>query len=226
MIFSLAKRGAALLPQLWQQELKRRQFRSQIHSNTFRTPEPEWDLVGGWLKPGDWVVDVGANVGHYTKKFSDVVGATGRVVAFEPVPATFELLAANAARFVHNNVTLLNLAASDATRVLGISIPNFDTGLKNYYQAALNTSSDGLQVMTCSLDALALPHRVALLKIDAEGHDGIVLAGARSMIARDKPIVLIESVSRDVIELLTGLGYQSERIAGSPNVTYRHPTKG
>jgi FkbM family methyltransferase len=221
MLSSIAKKGAALLPHNWQQELKRRQFRHQIRNNTFRTPEPEWDAIDSWLSPGDWAIDVGANVGHYTKRFSDRVGTHGRVIAFEPVPATFELLAANVAQFSHANVTLLNLAASNATHVLGISIPDFATGLKNYYQAALTTASEGLQVMTCAIDSLSLLHRVALLKIDAEGHDEVVLAGARSLVRRDLPIVIIESVSPLVAELLEGLGYIAETLAGSPNVVYR-----
>jgi FkbM family methyltransferase len=177
--------------------------------------------VGEWLAAGDWVVDVGANVGHYTRKFSDAVGGAGRVVAFEPVIATFELLAANVAQFGHSNVTLLNLAASDATRLLGINIPNFDNGLKNYYPASLMPSSEGLQVMTCSIDSLALPHRVALLKIDAEGHDDTVRSGAWSTLERDQPIILIESVSPEFGQRLRNLGYQSEHIGESPNMVYR-----
>src|SRR5262245_59935385 len=112
MAWTLAKRIAAQLPHGWQQALKRRHFRRQMRRNSFRTNEPEWDLSSQWLSPGDWAIDVGANIGHYTKRFSDLVGASGRVIAFEPVPATFELLSANAAQFTCANTTLLNLAAS------------------------------------------------------------------------------------------------------------------
>lgn len=224
MLETLAKRTAAHLPHRWQQALKRRHFRRQIGNHTFRTNEPEWDAAGNWLKPGDWAIDVGANIGHYTKRFSDLVGAQGRVVAFEPVPATFELLAFNVAQFATGNVTLLNLAASDATRVLGMEIPEFDTGLKNYYGAALTQGQGALQVMTCAIDSLALTGPVRLIKIDAEGHDAVVLSGARALIARDHPVVVIESVSPAVTELLVGLGYTSQTFPGSSNVVYRHPS--
>jgi len=120
MFSTLAKKTAARLPHEWQQALKRRHFQRHIARDTFRTDEPEWELAARWLAPGDWAIDVGANIGHYSKRFSDLVGAGGRVIAFEPVPATFELLAANAARFAWTNVTLLNLAASDATGVVGM----------------------------------------------------------------------------------------------------------
>jgi FkbM family methyltransferase len=220
LLTSLAKRVAALLPEARQQELKRRHFRKEIERDSFRTDEPEWTQVEQWLKHGDWAIDVGANVGHYTKKFSDLVGAAGRVIAFEPVPATFELLAANAARFSNANVTLLNLAASEATRVISMSIPLFETGLNNYYQAAISNENTGLQALTCSIDSLDLPQRVRVLKIDAEGHDAVVLRGARSLLERDHPVVIIESVSSEVIAMMGSLGYSSERLPGSSNVIY------
>lgn len=220
MLKSLAKRVASLLPQARQQELKRRHFRHDIERDTFRTDEPEWAQAALWLGPGDWAIDVGANVGHYTKKFSDLVGPSGRVIAFEPVPATFELLSANAARFSIANVTLLNLAASDATRLISMTIPLFDTGLTNYYQAAISTEATGLEVMTCSIDSLHLPQRVRVIKIDAEGHDAVVLQGARTLLERDHPVVIIESVSSEVAALMASLGYMSQRLPGSSNVIY------
>ena len=223
MLSIFAKRIAARLPHRWQQALKRQHFRRQIQGKTFRTDEPEWEASAMWLRPGDWAIDVGANIGHYTKRFSDLVGPTGRVIAFEPVPATFELLAGNVAQFAAANVTLLNLAASDATRVLGIDIPHFDTGLKNYYGAALTRGAAALQVMTCAIDALALNGPVRMIKIDAEGHDAVVVSGAKGLLARDLPVVVIESESPEVTKLLHGLGYTSQSFPGSSNAVYRHP---
>jgi FkbM family methyltransferase len=220
VLTSLAKRVAALLPQARQQELKRRHFGRQIERDTFRTDEPEWEQAEQWLEPGDWAIDVGANVGHYTKRFSDLVGPGGRVIAFEPVPATFELLSANAAQFSNANVTLLNLAASDSTRLMSMRIPLFDTGLANYYQAAISNESGALEIMTCSIDALAISHRVRVLKIDAEGHDGVVLRGARTLLERDRPVVVIESMSDEGAALMDRLGYHSERLPGSSNAIY------
>jgi len=225
MLSTFAKKTAAHLPHHWQQALKRRHFQREIRRDTFRTNEPEWELCSKWLAPGDWAIDVGANIGHYTKRFSDLVGARGRVIAFEPVPATFELLANNAAQFACANVTLLNFAASDATQVLGMSIPSFDTGLKNYYGAALTASATDLQVMACAIDSLALNGPVRVIKIDAEGHDAVVVRGARQLIAAQKPTIVIESISEEVKAMLGELGYVSETVPGSSNVIYRHPSR-
>ncbi len=150
------KRLASRLPSSWQQELKRLHYRRQIHRQTFETTEPEFLILDQLISAGDWVIDVGANVGHYTKRFSDLVGPQGRVIALEPVPETFALLAANTSLFHYRNVTLLNLAASDQTTEVGIQIPDFETGLKNYYQATITTQESELQVMTVALDQLVV----------------------------------------------------------------------
>ena len=225
MLSTLGKRVAARLPHGWQQALKRRHFQRQIASNAFLTNEPEWELSSRWLAPGDWAIDVGANIGHYTKRFSDLVGARGRVIAFEPVPATFELLSANAAQFALPNVTLLNMAASDASQVVGMDIPDFRTGLKNYYGAAITAGLAELQVMTCAIDSLNLSGPVRVLKIDAEGHDAVVVRGARRLIAANRPTIVMESGSDEVREYLESLGYRLESVAASSNVIYRHPSK-
>jgi len=101
----------------------------------FETDEAEYAKLGQWVEPRDWVLDVGANVGHYSRKLSELVGRNGRVFSFQPVPQTFEILGANMACWPVSNVTLFNVAASDVMGTMGMSIPSFDTGLQNYYMA-------------------------------------------------------------------------------------------
>ena len=89
------KKLVALLPDDIQSELKRFRYRQQIKRGSFITDEPEYDLLHTFIKNGNWVVDIGANIGQYSKRFSELVGLEGRVIAFELVPVTFALLAAN-----------------------------------------------------------------------------------------------------------------------------------
>jgi FkbM family methyltransferase len=217
----LLKRFASKLPDSWQMEMKRYLYRKQIRRDTFITDEPEYALLGSFLSCGDWAIDVGANIGHYTKRMSDLVGARGRVLAFEPVAATFSLLAANTQSYNHQNVTLLNVAVSDTSAVAGISIPQFFTGLPNYYEATINPGNDGLKVLTVSIDSLRLPHSVRLVKIDAEGHEPFVLDGMKELLARDKPILIVEVSNAEVHSLLESKGYSRKRLENSPNHIYQ-----
>src|SRR5512144_2877298 len=107
------KRLAAFLPARCQHQLRRVYFSWEIKRRRFMTDEKEFALLDSFLRPGDWALDIGANVGHYTLRMAELVGREGRVVAVEPVPDTFALLAANARLFRYENVTLLNIAASD-----------------------------------------------------------------------------------------------------------------
>jgi FkbM family methyltransferase len=217
----LLKRLTSGLPRSWQQELRRLKCRHEIQHRTFRSYEPEFLILDSLLSAGDWVIDVGANVGHYTKRFSDLVGPSGRVIAVEPVTETFALVSANALLFQHGNVTLLNVAASDHSGVAGMEVSRFETGLSNYYQARLSEGSTDRHVLTVRLDALALPHPIRLMKIDAEGHDPAVLRGAEALLARDHPTLIVETGSSEVVEHLRQFGYTSEKLPGSPNALFR-----
>lgn len=218
----ILKRFAAQLPPRWQTELKRLHYGRQINKGSFVTDEPEYKILSGLIKQGDWVIDIGANVGHYTKRFSELVGAQGRVIAFEPVPTTFSLLAANVQMFPYPNVSLINAAVSDRLDIVGISLPSFSTGLTNYYQAHISSNADcALSVLTMLLDSLCINHKIALVKIDAEGHERFVLSGMRKLIEASHPVLIVETDSKEVISGLTALGYVPERLPNSPNVLFK-----
>lgn len=220
---SLLKKVAAQLPIRLQTEIKRILYQRQIRKGTFETNEPEFKILHELVKPRDWVIDIGANVGHYTKRLSELVGQQGRVIAFEPVPLTFSLLSANVELFANYNVTLINAAVSDHLDVVGMSMPKFSSGLMNYYEAHLLTDSDNspFSVLTMPIDSFCINQRIALVKIDAEGHEAFVLGGMRKLIEASHPILIVETYSNEVIAGLTGMGYSAERLEKSPNVLFR-----
>jgi len=209
------------MPASWQWEIKRHLYRRQIQRDSFVTDEPEYPILDSLLSTGDWAIDVGANIGHYTKRMSEIVGEHGRIIAFEPIGDTFSLLAANLQAFRYKNVSLLNAAASDQTGIAGMSIPHFENGMRNYYEASITTNGDGLQAMTLAIDSLCLPSAVQLVKIDAEGHELNVLRGMTQLLSRDKPVLIIEVSSREVDSFLEPLGYSRETLPNSPNHIYR-----
>jgi FkbM family methyltransferase len=214
---TLLKRAASHLSPRFQQELKRLHFGRQIRKGAFQTDEAEYTKLSQWVRPGDWVLDVGANVGHYSSRLSELVGPTGRVFAFEPVPQTFEILAANMACCPIRNTTLLNVAASDAMGTVGMNIPHFDTGLQNYYMASVTTESAALSVIAVPIDSLRFPSRITLIKIDVEGHELSALKGMENLLKRDHPVLIVEGQAELVRDYLRSLGYAFQETPGSPN---------
>jgi len=208
------------LPEAWQIELKQLHYRRLIRQNAFTPDEPEDAILGELVGQGDWVLDIGANIGHYTKRFSDLVGLAGRVIAIEPVPATFSLLCRNVNCFRYSNVTLLNFAGSDADGEVNFRVPLLDSGLKNYYMAQIVTGTGELRTLALPIDSLKISHSVALAKIDVEGHEFAVLKGMSNIIRRDYPVLIVETRSEDVIDHLEGMGYSWHRLERSPNILF------
>lgn len=210
------------MPESVQYEIKRVYFRRQIANNKFVTDEPEFGLLDKYVTRGDWVIDIGANIGHYTCQLSNIVGPNGRVIAFEPILSTFALLAANVQLLEYSNVTLINAAASDETIVTGISVPVFTSGLKNFYQASISSEPNeaDLNILALPVDNLGLRKKVAFIKIDAEGHEPSVIRGLHKLLEKDKPRIVIETVTNEIHTYLTQLGYKDSRLAGSPNTIY------
>lgn len=160
--------------------------------------EPEFEIVRRLVASGDDVVDVGANLGLYTALLSECVGAAGRVTSLEPVPVTFDLLASNVQANDLTNVRLLPFAASDEVADKTMSIPRWDSGHENYYQARIVASASGeqeeLTVRCRPLDQLLGDdaRKIAFIKIDVEGHEEACLRGAEGLLRRDQPALLVE----------------------------------
>src|SRR5262249_19321993 len=156
----------------------------QVRRGRFTTTEPEFGRLSSLVKSGDWALDIGANVGHYTVRLSELVGPEGRVLAFEPVPENLELLAANVALLPGRNDIVSNAAACDGGGVAGVSLPHWPRGLRDYYPAQLSPEG-GTRVLCLPIDALPLPHAVRLVKVDAEGHELPILRGMAELLRRD-----------------------------------------
>ena len=176
------------------------------------------------MKSGDIAVDVGANIGHYTVRWSSLVGTHGRVIALEPVMDTVAILASVIANLPLRNVTLIGSAANDVAGLCPLDVPSTKAGLQNFYQAHI--SRDTAAMPDCLavrlVDLLEGLPRIALIKIDAEGADSSVLRGARGLIAKHPPLLIIESIADGETRWPTGCGYREYRAIGSPNRVYVH----
>lgn len=175
--------------------------------------EPELKVVKHLVKPGDTVVDVGANVGWYTNYLSKLVGARGKVISLEPMPETFALLSACVKAHDLENVELFNVGASEFDRSAVMEVPQYVSGGANYCMAHIvesgRQSAAALQreVKVRSLDSLLgeAVHEVRFIKCDVEGHELQLIKGAQETIRTGRAAWLIE-VSRSSDPDLEGSG--------------------
>jgi FkbM family methyltransferase len=140
-------------------------------------------LVRRLLAPGMAAVDVGANLGYYLLLIESAVGAAGSVVCFEPDAGNLIELQRNvqANGFGNASVVAAAVGAADGAAALRSGI-----------NAAVAADGAGdCEVPLVRLDT-ALAGRVDFLKIDVEGYEGEVLAGARRILAEQRPALFLE----------------------------------
>jgi FkbM family methyltransferase len=160
--------------------------------------EPDLAVIDYLVQPGDSVVDIGANFGVYTKYLSHLVGPQGRVLCFEPVPHTFDILQYNVRKFRLENVHAQRLALSDRAGVVNMEVPHWSDGGENYYQARIVDSPSGSQRQTISIETasldMAIPDLSAIrfVKCDVEGHELACLMGGRKLLATRQAAWLVE----------------------------------
>ena len=147
--------------------------------------EALWRLVD----PGDLALDVGANIGYMTGIMALRSGAAGKVLAFEPHPGLYEDLLHNIALFRRRGglapIEALPLALSDAA---GEAYLEAGEEFGRNRGVARLTGRDGaaLRVQAATVDQILAGAAAGLVKIDVEGHERRVLAGARDTLAGDR----------------------------------------
>jgi FkbM family methyltransferase len=131
------------------------------------------------LQPDDWFVDVGANVGSYTLLACGAAGARG--YCFEPVPSTYEKLLTNlAVNNLHGKVKHFNQGVGERRDSLAFTVTEDCT---NHVVAASDESADTVVVPVLPLDECIIDPP-AMMKIDVEGFETMVLRGASRTLQR------------------------------------------
>ena len=142
-----------------------------------------------YCTPGMTVVDVGANLGYYSLLASKLVGPSGRVVALEPNSENCRLLLSSLRLDGITNVELLPVACDRATGWAYYSTHVGSNG--GLIDGSDLLAHPGVVVPTFRLDDI-VEGPVGFLKMDVEGAEGRVVAGATRLIERDRPIITTE----------------------------------
>ena len=190
-----------------------------------RQGDPATRVVDDLARPGQQILDIGANWGLFTARLGKVVGPTGHVEAFEPLPAHAATLHAVAARLPAVDVHMTALSDHEGQADLVIPVHEGEplTALAHLDAPAPAAAGERrVPVPLRTLDAvLGEDHPpVDLVKCDVEGHELEVLRGGERTLRRGRPALVLEIEERhrpdggvaDVFGYLRGIGYEGRAV--------------
>lgn len=144
-------------------------------------------------RAGDFVLDIGSNIGWYSVLAARIIGSSGRLLALEPDPDNFGILARNMARCGSGSVELRQIAAGEASSEVELFLSDSNLGDHRLFDDGSRRSSIRIPMLT--LDALLagemrLP---TIVKCDTQGSEARILLGARETLRKAwRPIFLLE----------------------------------
>jgi FkbM family methyltransferase len=148
------------------------------------------ETVKKYIKPGDTVVDLGANIGYYTLIFARLVGPQGKVYAFEPDPEICAILRKNIGLNGYRNVVVEEKAVSDKSGkrrfIVHAAYPTANT------LAPESGKSGSIEADTVALDDYfaRVPGKIAFIKMDVEGAEYAVWEGMARLL-KDNPRLVV-----------------------------------
>lgn len=182
--------------------------------------EAEFAFARAYVRPGDVVVDVGANLGVYALSIARAIGMSGALHAYEPTPDTAALLEASARDNGLSRLTVVRAAVSARAGEASFFVGD-DTELNSLdapADASRQASAIRVPMVTLDEEASRLGwDRLAFLKVDAEGRELDVLNGAERVLRDLRPAVMFEVRAGDAFEFaaaehLRSMGFELFRL--------------
>ncbi len=183
-----------------------------------KNDKEEINLLKDLVKPGDHVLDIGANVGFYARILADLVGSLGRVYCFEPDSTNFKYLEKNAGKF--SNILLFHKAVSDKAGIIKVyksKLLNVDhrTYPVNNYDSIEEIPAVAIDDMLTS----GTIKKVDLIKIDIQGYELVAFKGMQKLLKNSKNLKIVAeywphgfnragSSAVEFFDFFTGLGYR------------------
>jgi FkbM family methyltransferase len=155
----------------------------------------ESETLGEYLPKDGVVIDVGANIGFTALLFAKHVGRGGQIYAFEPSPLAYTKLLEVVEKNQLRNVRCFNVGCGSAPKEETLLVPASSGNATIRRSGVLQGEAcREISIQIDTLDHVILPlvRKVDFLKIDTEGFEDQVLAGAVKLVGRDRPVVYLE----------------------------------
>lgn len=173
---------------------------SQRHKD-FEFSKQELDFMGKAIPKGSTAIDIGAHTGDTSVAYAVVAGKEGKVLAFEPNIAAYEVLEQNAK--LNDNIIPVHRAITEKEGKFtfhytdpGLCNGGFSNALKHKFGIGGNTVP--LKVRGICLESWLNAHypdlidKISFIKIDAEGYDKNILKNIKGLVSRCKPLIQCE----------------------------------
>jgi FkbM family methyltransferase len=151
------------------------------------TESNEERLLSMLVEPGMTIADIGANIGFYSLRFAAWVGSNGRVLAFEPDPTSYQLLARRAGASGTTWLETYQVALGDRTGEGLLHCSAYNRADNRLHESNLEAHVESVPVRITTLDQFIADHRIGgvdALKIDVQGWENAVLRGALDAVGR------------------------------------------
>lgn len=152
-----------------------------------RQDKEEIALMQKHIKKGDVILDIGANIGFYTQILSGLVGAAGKVYAFEPDETNYNYLIKNVGHL--KNVVFYNKAVSDKPGKITL----YHSDLLNVDHKTYQTEN---YISTTEIDCIAIDdiiseNKVDFIKIDIQGYEYFAFKGMQQILEKNKSVKVL-----------------------------------
>lgn len=166
------------------------------------------------VKAGDTVIDIGANLGYYSRPLAGLVGEQGRVYAVEPMIPVLAVLRRNLRRCSNVEILPYALGAGERTVSMGNDSASrtgyFGTGQNFVNEAGVASDVEFTAPMRRGSELFGDLPRVDFIKCDIEGYEVVVMNEIKPLLEHFHPTVLIETGGENrpqIIALFAELGY-------------------
>ena len=147
------------------------------------------------VKPGDVVVDIGANIGYFTLLASRLVGERGRVYAFEPAPQNFALLSKNLTANGSRNVRAFQRAVSSSRGSGKLLVQGENWGSYRIVDSIADGQSVEVEIISMDEFFENGHQKVNVVKMDAEGSEVRILQGSSRVLKNNPDLVLFSELN-------------------------------